>query len=52
MLYDLEIPDDEGEPAEACISLAGPVALPRAERAVMLGEIPAARVAVLVHAGG
>ena len=51
MLYDLEIPDDEGEPAEACISLAGPVVLPRAARVVMLGEIPAARVAVLVHAG-
>ena len=24
VLYDLEIPDHEGEPAEACISLAGP----------------------------
>ena len=51
MLYDLEIPNDEGEPAEAFISLAPPVALPRAERTLVLGAVPAAQIAVLVHAG-
>jgi DNA-binding transcriptional MerR regulator len=51
VLYDPEILDDEGEPAEAFIPLATPVALPRSERVVALGEVPAAQVAVLVHAG-
>jgi effector-binding domain-containing protein len=47
----LRSPRDPSEPAEAFIPLASPVALPRSERAVMLGEVPAAQVAVLVHAG-
>ena len=50
VLYDPEIPDDEGEPAEAFIPLAALVVLPRSERVVMLDGVPAAQVAVLVNA--
>src|SRR5205085_12442370 len=41
----------KGEPAEAFIPLAALVVLPRSERVVMLGEVPAAQVAVLIRAG-
>ena len=44
-------PDDESEPAEAFISVAAAVALPRSERTLVLGAVPAAQIAVLVHAG-
>jgi DNA-binding transcriptional MerR regulator len=50
-LYDPEIVDESCEPAEAFVPIAQPIAIPRHEREVSLGEVPAARVAVLVHAG-
>jgi effector-binding domain-containing protein len=49
-LYDAEIAD-ELENAEAFIPVAAPFVVPSADRGVSLGEVPAARVAVLVHAG-
>jgi DNA-binding transcriptional MerR regulator len=48
-LYDAEIAD-ELENAEAFIPVAAPFVVPSADRGVSLGEVPAARVAVLVHA--
>lgn len=50
-LYPPEIEDDGAQPAEAFVPVADPVRLPAGEREVALGEVPAARVAVLVHAG-
>ncbi|HEY1295926.1 MAG TPA: MerR family transcriptional regulator [Chloroflexota bacterium] len=50
-LYDPEIADDDGEAVEAFVPIAAPIAIPRADRNVVLGEVPAARTAVLVHAG-
>ncbi|GAA2432613.1 MerR family transcriptional regulator [Actinomadura vinacea] len=49
-LYPPEFPDDPVE-VEAYLPLAGPVSLPGERGRVLLGEIPAARVAVAVHAG-
>jgi DNA-binding transcriptional MerR regulator len=49
-LYDAEIAD-ELENAEAFIPVAAPFVVPSADRGGSLGEVPAARVAVLVHAG-
>jgi DNA-binding transcriptional MerR regulator len=51
VLWDPEILDDEGEAIEAFVPIAQPIAIPRSEREVRLGELPATRVAVLVHAG-
>ena len=57
-LYGAEIVDDGPEPAEAFIPIEWPIESPVAaplpsDRAggVTIGEVPAARVAVLVHAG-
>lgn len=51
-LYAAELADDGPEPVEAFAPLGAPVALPEPPGRVRLGELPAARVAVLVHAGG
>jgi DNA-binding transcriptional MerR regulator len=51
-LYAPEIVDDGPQPVEALLPVAGPFALPLGEVDVGFGEVPAARVAVLVHAGG
>jgi DNA-binding transcriptional MerR regulator len=51
-LYPPEISDDGPEPVEAYVPIPGPVALPDDRGPVVVGEVPAARVAVLVHAGG
>jgi DNA-binding transcriptional MerR regulator/effector-binding domain-containing protein len=50
-LYDPEIVDDGPQAVEALIPVAGPFPLPAGEPDIGLGEVPAARVAVLVHAG-
>jgi DNA-binding transcriptional MerR regulator len=51
-LYDPEIVDDEGESVEAFLPIASPIAIPRSWRpSVVVGEVPAAQAAVLVHAG-
>jgi DNA-binding transcriptional MerR regulator len=50
-LWAPEIPLDEPEPVEAFIPIGEPVALRDAATDVGIGEVPAARVAVLVHAG-
>ncbi|HEY8523325.1 MAG TPA: MerR family transcriptional regulator [Acidimicrobiales bacterium] len=50
-LYPPEIPDDGPEPVEAFVPIAAPAALPDDRGPVTLGEVPAARVAVVVHAG-
>jgi DNA-binding transcriptional MerR regulator len=50
-LYSAEITDDDVEPVEAFVPIAEPFPLPAGERTVSLGEVPAATVAVLVHAG-
>jgi len=47
-----EIADEDYEEVEAFLPIAAPVAIPAGTRDVSLGEVPAARVAVLVHAGG
>jgi DNA-binding transcriptional MerR regulator len=49
-LYDAEIVDDL-ENVEAFLPVAAPFVVPGRDRDVSLGELPAARVAVLVHAG-
>jgi DNA-binding transcriptional MerR regulator len=51
-LYPPEIADDDPEPVEAFVPVAAPVPLPDRRGRVHLSEVPAARVAVLVHAGG
>jgi DNA-binding transcriptional MerR regulator len=53
-LYPPEIADDAAEPVEAFVPVGTPMALPgEGERGrVVVSEVPAARVAVLVHAGG
>jgi DNA-binding transcriptional MerR regulator len=51
-LYPPEISDDGPEPVEAYVPIPEPVALPDDRGPVMVGEVPSARVAVLVHAGG
>jgi DNA-binding transcriptional MerR regulator len=50
-LYAAELADDGIEEVEAFVPIAEPLAVPQRERDVSLGEVPAARVAVLVHAG-
>ena len=50
-LYDPEIVDDEGEAVEAFVPILEPIAVPRSADRVGLGEVPATRAAVLVHAG-
>lgn len=49
-LYAAVVQDEEAEPVEAYQPIASPVALP-AGGPVVLSELPATRVAVLVHAG-
>jgi DNA-binding transcriptional MerR regulator len=51
-LYPPQIPDDGPEPVEAYVPIASPVALPDDRGPVVLSQVPAARVAVVVHAGG
>jgi DNA-binding transcriptional MerR regulator len=51
-LYPAEIADDGAEPVEAFVPVGAPVALPDDRGRVVVSEVPAARVAVLVHAGG
>jgi len=51
-LYPPEIADDDAEPVEAFVPVAAPVPLPDDRGRVRLSELPAVRVAVLVHAGG
>jgi DNA-binding transcriptional MerR regulator len=50
-LYDPEIVDDEGEAVEAFVPIREPIAVPRSAHGVTLGEVPAVKAAVLVHAG-
>jgi DNA-binding transcriptional MerR regulator len=50
-LYSAEIVDDGPEHVEAFIPVDGPFVVPDREREMSIGEVPAARVAVLVHAG-
>jgi DNA-binding transcriptional MerR regulator len=50
-LYPPEVADDAVEQVEAFVPVGAPVALPADRGRVRLGELPAARVAVLVHAG-
>jgi effector-binding domain-containing protein len=50
-LYEPEIADDGAQPVEALLPVPGAFALPAGERDVGFGEVPAARVAVLVHTG-
>jgi DNA-binding transcriptional MerR regulator len=50
-LYAAELVDDGPEAAEAFVPLAAPILVPAGERHVSLGEVPGARVAVLVHTG-
>ena len=50
-LYPPEISDDGAEPVEAFVPVGTPVALPDERGRVVVSELPAARVAVLVHAG-
>jgi DNA-binding transcriptional MerR regulator len=51
-LYPPEIADDDAEPVEAFVPVGTPPALPDERGRVVVSEVPAARVAVLVHAGG
>jgi effector-binding domain-containing protein len=51
-LYPHEIGDDGPEPVEAYVPIAEPVALPDERGPVVVSEVAAARVAVIVHAGG
>ena len=50
-LYAAELAEDGIEEVEAFFPIAEPLAVPSRERDVSIGEIPAASVAVLVHAG-
>lgn len=53
-LYRAELPDDAPEPVEAFVPIAEACLVPpgAAARGVVLGEVPEATVAVLVHVGG
>lgn len=51
-LYPHAIDDDEAQEIEAFLPVADPVALDPEDAPVVLGELPAARVAVAVHIGG
>jgi DNA-binding transcriptional MerR regulator len=50
-LYAAEITDDGPEAVEAFLPIAEPVVVPARQREVTVGEVPAARTAVLVHTG-
>jgi DNA-binding transcriptional MerR regulator len=50
-LYPPELADDAVEQVEAFLPVGAPVSLPDERGAVRLAELPAARLAVLVHAG-
>jgi DNA-binding transcriptional MerR regulator len=50
-LYAAELADDGPETAEAFVPIAGSLVVPARERVVTVGEVPTARVAVLVHIG-
>jgi DNA-binding transcriptional MerR regulator len=50
-LYPPEVADDSAVPIEAFLPVAAPVPLPEERGRVVLSEVPAARVAVLVHTG-
>jgi DNA-binding transcriptional MerR regulator len=50
-LYGAEIVDDGVEQVEAFVPVPEPFVVPDREREITLGEVPAAHVAVLVHAG-
>jgi DNA-binding transcriptional MerR regulator/effector-binding domain-containing protein len=50
-LYPPEIPDDAAQPVEAYLPVGTPGPLPADRGPVVLGEVPAARVAVLGHGG-
>jgi len=50
-LYAAELVDDGPETAEAFVPVAESLVVPASERDVILGEVPTARVAVLVHIG-
>jgi DNA-binding transcriptional MerR regulator len=50
-LYAAELADDGPEAAEAFVPVADSLVVPAAEHTVTLGEVPGARVAVLVHTG-
>jgi DNA-binding transcriptional MerR regulator len=51
-LYPPEISEDGPQTIEAYVPIPEPAALPEDRGPVVVGEVPAARVAVLVHAGG
>ncbi len=51
-LYPPELADDGVEDVEAYLTIARPVAARPARDGVVVGEVPAARVALLSHAGG
>ena len=51
-LYAAELAEDGIEEVEAFIPIAEPPLISRRERDVSIGELPATRAAVLVHAGG
>ena len=51
-LFPSEIADECSENVEVFLPIAAPVEIPAGTREISLGEVPAARVAVLVHAGG
>jgi DNA-binding transcriptional MerR regulator len=51
VLCEAEILDDDVEQVEAIVPVAGPFDVPAGDHDIALGEVPAARVAVLVHAG-
>lgn len=51
-LYAAELAEDDVETVEAFLPIAEPFAPPAGERDCVIGEVPAATVAVLVHTGG
>ncbi len=51
-LYPPEIADDEAEDVEAYLPVARPIGQATGRDGVIVSEVPAARVAVLTHAGG
>jgi DNA-binding transcriptional MerR regulator len=51
-LYHPEIAEDSFETVEVFLPIARPIEIPSGRRDITLGEVPAARVAVLVHTGG
>jgi DNA-binding transcriptional MerR regulator len=51
-LFQSEIADETYEHVEVFLPISAPIAIPTGTRSISLGEVPAATVAVLVHAGG